>query len=102
MIFKKYYPFNESFKQYGKPSTKRRAQRFVNERNTYKGGHWVLHTKEQYKLFMKNPTNKEEPTCPKCGAEEIDHNSPHTKYSCGSTDYDQRPGTFKKGDMCKW
>lgn len=38
--------------------------------------------------------------CPECHSPEIDSNSPETKYQCGSTDYDQRPGTFKKGANC--
>ena len=38
--------------------------------------------------------------CPECHSPEIDNNSPETKYQCGSTDYDQRPGTFKKGENC--
>lgn len=38
--------------------------------------------------------------CPICGAEEVDLNSPRTRYACGSSDYDQRPGTFKQADTC--
>ena len=34
-------------------------------------------------------------TCPKCGAPEVDANTPRTVYACGSSDYDQRPGTFR-------
>ena len=33
--------------------------------------------------------------CPICGAPEISANSPRTYYACGSSDYDQRPGTFR-------
>lgn len=33
-------------------------------------------------------------TCPKCEAEEVPANQPRTVYACGSSDYDQRPGTF--------
>ena len=43
-----YYPYNESFKYYGLPKAGKRAQQFVNRQNELKGGHWVLHTKEQY------------------------------------------------------
>jgi len=39
-------------------------------------------------------------TCPSCGAAEIDHNSPRTVYACGSSDYDQRPGTFLQSEEC--
>ncbi len=38
--------------------------------------------------------------CPKCGAVEIEADTPRTVYSCGSSDYDNRPGTFKRGDNC--
>lgn len=27
--------------------------------------------------------------------------TPRTVYACGSSDYDQRPGTFKRGDQCR-
>ncbi len=39
--------------------------------------------------------------CPQCGAEEVEANTPSTVYACGSSDYDQRPGTFKPGENCK-
>jgi len=38
--------------------------------------------------------------CPACGAYEIESNTPHTVYWCGSYDYDQRPGTFRQSDSC--
>ncbi len=38
--------------------------------------------------------------CPDCGAYEVDAYTPRTVYSCGSSDYDQRPGTFTKGKGC--
>jgi len=34
--------------------------------------------------------------CPQCGAPEVDASTPSTVYSCGSSDYDQRPGTFRR------
>ena len=39
--------------------------------------------------------------CPHCGSEEIDAMTPVTVYACGSSDYDRRPNTFKKGNKCK-
>lgn len=33
--------------------------------------------------------------CQNCGAKEIEALTPRTVYACGSSDYDQRPGTFK-------
>lgn len=39
--------------------------------------------------------------CPMCGAVEVDAMTPRTVYACGSSDYDQRPGTFKQSDNCK-
>lgn len=39
--------------------------------------------------------------CPNCNAVEVDAFTPRTVYACGSSDYDQRPGTFIKKDNCK-
>lgn len=39
--------------------------------------------------------------CPKCGATETDTMTPRTTYECGSSDYDQRPGTFIQSEKCK-
>ena len=39
--------------------------------------------------------------CPNCGAMEVDAMSPRTIYECGSSDYDQRPNTFKQSEGCK-
>lgn len=39
-------------------------------------------------------------TCPECGASEIEAYTPRTCYECGSYDYDQRPGTYKRGANC--
>lgn len=36
--------------------------------------------------------------CPNCGAPEVEASTPRTVYACGSSDYDQRPGTFEPGD----
>ena len=36
----------------------------------------------------------QKPACPGCGAPEVAANSPRTAYTCGSSDYDQRPGSF--------
>lgn len=46
-------------------------------------------------------SNCEGEKCPKCGAKEIDAMTPATVYECGSSDYDQRPNTFKQSDECK-
>ncbi len=35
-------------------------------------------------------------SCPICGAEEVEANTPRTVYKCGSSDYDGRPGAFKQ------
>lgn len=45
--------------------------------------------------------NTETSGCPECGAEEVEAETPRTVYSCGSSDYDQRPGTFKQSENCK-
>ena len=39
-------------------------------------------------------------TCPFCGAPEVERFHPRTQYACGSSDFDQRPGTFKQSDYC--
>jgi len=38
--------------------------------------------------------------CPNCGFVEVDASASRTFYACGSSDYDQRPGTFVKGVNC--
>jgi len=38
--------------------------------------------------------------CPSCGANEVCERTPRTIYACGSSDYDQRPDTFKKSVRC--
>ena len=38
--------------------------------------------------------------CPVCGAKESRQLRSRTKYECGSSDYQQRKGTFKKGKKC--
>lgn len=47
-------------------------------------------------VLIARPTRKGQATqtCPECGALEIAANTPRTTYACGSSDYDQRPGTF--------
>lgn len=39
--------------------------------------------------------------CKKCGAIEIEAMTWRTVYKCGSSDYDQRPNTFKQSLKCK-
>mgnify|MGYP001571203325 CR=1 FL=1 len=39
--------------------------------------------------------------CPACGAREVEASTPRTVYACGSSDYDQRPGTFIASTDCK-
>ncbi len=38
--------------------------------------------------------------CPICKSEEVESLTPRTVYACGSSDYDQRPLSFLKGDKC--
>ena len=33
--------------------------------------------------------------CPRCRAPEVAASTPRTVYACGSSDYDQRPGSFR-------
>ena len=39
--------------------------------------------------------------CPCCSSVEIASSGPRTKYDCGSSDYDQRPGSFEQTQKCK-
>ena len=39
-------------------------------------------------------------SCPYCGWKEVDAMSPRTVYECGSSDYDQRPGTYLQSERC--
>ena len=39
--------------------------------------------------------------CPWCGALEIESDSPRTTYSCGSSCYDQRDGTWQQSTLCR-
>lgn len=46
-------------------------------------------------------TEQEAQKCLICGAPEIEAGTPRTIYACGSSDYDQRPGTFLQHDDCR-
>ena len=46
-------------------------------------------------------TNTEGDKCPNCSAVEVDAMTPRTVYACGSSDYDQRPNTFRQSEKCK-
>jgi hypothetical protein len=49
--------------------------------------------------FMEDMKNDEE--CPWCGSPEIESSSPRTTYSCGSSCYDQRDGTWQQSALCR-
>lgn len=38
--------------------------------------------------------------CPYCGSKEVSFYNPRTKYACGTTSYDDRPGTFQRTNDC--
>ncbi len=38
--------------------------------------------------------------CPMCGAEEVEANTPRTVFACGSSNFDNRPRTFRQSDNC--
>ena len=46
-------------------------------------------------------SNSPKGCCPECGSLEVDSMTPRTVYSCGSSDYDQRPNTFLQVEACK-
>jgi len=54
------------------------------------------------KYFVANKTGEKFflKGCQKCGGCEVDAMTPRTVYSCGSSDYDQREGTFIRGAEC--
>lgn len=39
--------------------------------------------------------------CPKCKSKEVEALTPRTVYACGSSEYDERPGTFKQSSRCR-
>ncbi len=44
-----WYPYNETFGFYHDlPLAGKRAKQFIDRHNDCKGGHWVLHTREQH------------------------------------------------------
>lgn len=45
--------------------------------------------------------NIDSENCPKCDSIEIAADTPRTTYECGSSDYDQRPGTFRQTKQCR-
>lgn len=56
----------------------------------------IFPKKDKGGLMQSGPSG-----CPKCGAKEIEADSPRTVYACGSSDYDQRPGSFVQSEKCK-
>ncbi len=52
---------------------------------------------------VRPPMKKNVPgdNCPVCTEPEVEASGPRTVYACGSSDSDQRPGTFKLGPRCK-
>lgn len=48
---------------------------------------------------MREPSREDR--CPECGASEVEANTPRTVYGCGSSDYDQRPGSFTQSETCQ-
>ena len=63
-------------------------------KQTYKDG-FGIHFKKHYQTG-----GVQKSSCPVCGAMEVSHNSPLSKYDCGTTSYDDRPGTFNRGEQC--
>lgn len=39
--------------------------------------------------------------CTFCGASEVDANTPRSVYACGTSSYDDRPGSFRQSEQCK-
>jgi ribosomal protein S27AE len=63
---------------------------------------WYDFLKAMHVQVDRSPMTANTPRehCPNCGAREVMALTPRTTYGCGSSDYDQRPGTFRKGDDC--
>lgn len=50
-----YWPYNTTFQRYHDvPLAGKRAKNFVEKRNQEKGGHWVLHSIEQYNAWFES------------------------------------------------
>lgn len=54
--------------------------------------------KDDIPLMDKNCDGEK---CPVCHSEEVSALTARTVYACGSSDYDQRPNTFRQSDKCK-
>lgn len=76
----------------------------VKRRCSYAQGAWAeLEQQETVEVIAawleQQAASQGQPTgdrCPSCGAPEVDAMTPRTVYACGSSDYDQRPGTFDR------
>ncbi len=53
----------------------------------------------QSRILSKSEEGKNK--CPKCGSCEVEAQNPATVYECGSSEYDQRLGTFHQSPQCK-
>jgi hypothetical protein len=54
----------------------------------------VMYTEAKLSRTLLARESAEPDGCPRCGAPEVAAETPRTVYACGSSDYDQRPGTF--------
>jgi len=54
-----------------------------------------------FRIKKTKPEEISKTRCPKCGSAELPTSSPRTFYVCGSSDYDQRPGTFHQSKLCQ-
>jgi len=51
-------------------------------------------------MAMSENMNFPPESCPLCGAPEVEAYTPRTVYECGTSDYDQRPGTTNPSAEC--
>ena len=81
---------------------------FASKRYPTKDGVIKLTPEEQQELIDDScklhqhdvSRRSEQLVCPKCGAVEVEAMTPRTVYTCGSSDYDQRPNTFSQSEQC--
>ena len=70
--------------------------------STAKGIHTkIFPRKKKGKMYSPAERCYEKGLCPECGAKEVEASTPRTVYACGSSDYDQRPGSFVQSENCK-
>jgi hypothetical protein len=77
MKAKPYRPYNLTFECYAEtPMTLKQALKFIEYKNQYKGGHWILHTEEVFQSkHIKHTKEETDAFIKKVNAWLLDYNS---------------------------